>query len=230
MTTSTSILAFHGDQALRDETVARMRHHREQDDFIRGTYVQLLGDDAPRLRGCFHGCLTAEKLVEERSVVMLEEDFVNWHAETERIFGIPRRLGSLLDDTFERLDAAAAGRFAVEVTEAIPVGADLSRVVDLLMVDLLIDPTHGVLRHTEPNSDAYNAINRVAGLYNDRLDGVEPTTEQWIAARRAAEEAWAAGVAAARVAAAWAAEEAAEEAAGAAWFAERVVKHVSEAR
>jgi hypothetical protein len=53
---------------------------------------------------------------------------VYWRAG-ERIWGIPYALAALLDETFEHIDDLAdASRFAVEVTEAIPVGADLEAI------------------------------------------------------------------------------------------------------
>lgn len=130
-----TILAWHNDPALKAAAVERMRKHREADEFIRGSYLRSDPDKASGYKGCFHGCLTAEALAVERGVPITHlEDrstvtLVGWHAEAERIFGIPEDLASLLDDVFEDLETAtSSARFAVEVTEAIPVGADLATV------------------------------------------------------------------------------------------------------
>lgn len=131
-----TILAWHNDPALKADAVTRMKKHREQDEFVQGSYVDTSG---AKVKGCFHGCLTAEKLAEEQGVpVGLVDSFAglgrslgwtSWHVHGERIWGIPRDLGELLDGIFEHQDgAAAAGEFAVAVTEAIPVGADLADV------------------------------------------------------------------------------------------------------
>lgn len=128
---------WHGSFELKNETLARMRRHRADDDFIRGTYVRPdIWENGRVFRGCFHGCLTTEKLAEEANMtiaqfvkVVVPKHNWNWHQEAERLFGIPWRLGELLDDIFENQETyQGAANFAVTVTAAIPVGANLSKV------------------------------------------------------------------------------------------------------
>lgn len=121
MTTTTTVLAWHGDQALRDRIVQRMREHREQDNFIRGTYQRLAPDRALGYQGCALGCLL------DPQPGRTPDD--GWRVEVERQFGIHRGVAESVDNVFEdHFDRADASDFAVAVAEAIPVGADLTGV------------------------------------------------------------------------------------------------------
>lgn len=138
-----TLLAWHSDPGLKAAAVARMRAHREADRFIQGLF---LTPDGASFRGCFHGCLTAEAVAAERGVAVaaLRDgscSVSSWWAETERLFGIPKALCMVLDDAFEQdpCDVEAAANFAVDVTEAIPVGADLSAVAGLAHDEALDD-------------------------------------------------------------------------------------------
>lgn len=193
MTTTVPVLAFHGDQALRDATVARMRAHRKQDDFIQREYTLILGrTDAPRLRGCFHGCLTTERYAEVEGITLRQADRrigSGWHWETERLFGIPRAVGSLLDNTFEGLPAEEAGGFAVAVTEAIPVGADLTGICDRLILDVLADAEVGLWRAVDAGSKERAAVDQVTALYRRTFAGETVADEEWKQASRVAGQA-----------------------------------------
>lgn len=135
-----AVLAWHGDPDLKAEAVQRMKVHQAQDAFIQGAYF-MTDTETNQFQGCFHGCLTTEKYMEEKDISLNELNAQllgddgdgqvgPWHwQQGERIWGIPADLGWLLDMMFEGHDSSEdAGKFAVEVTEAIPVGADLSDV------------------------------------------------------------------------------------------------------
>lgn len=131
------VLAWHGDPDLKADATQRMKAHRAQDEFVQGLYVKFDQTMESGFRGCFHGCLTLEKIAEEKEIPVRElaasltpHDDTRWHAEGERIWGIPAALGANLDEVFELLEYEDAGSFAVESVEAIPVGADLSMVSD----------------------------------------------------------------------------------------------------
>lgn len=135
--TDTPVRAWHGDPALKADTVERMRAHAAADEFTQRSF--LVEDKAAgKQRGCFHGCLAAEKLATEAGITVSElaeqwatQGLTNWWAETARLFGFPIELCSELDDAYEdALTVSAAAAFAVAATEAIPVGADLSAVAD----------------------------------------------------------------------------------------------------
>lgn len=128
-----TVLAWHGSADLKAATVARMKLHRDHDELIAGSYLDF-SDRAQRTpskyRGCFHGCLTAEHLAAKLGIPLYELDadgLVDWHVETEDLYGIPTDLGHVLDHCFERLDFQH-GRYAVETLEAIEPGADLNAV------------------------------------------------------------------------------------------------------
>lgn len=112
--------AWHGSQELKGRIVARMREHREADDFIQGLYQKIDPASALGYRGCAIGCALDRQPRPERG----------WHGEIERQFGIPRDVASLIDARYEDLDPPEHAAFAVEALAVIPVGADLSRVWD----------------------------------------------------------------------------------------------------
>ncbi|MES2211490.1 MAG: hypothetical protein V4515_15100, partial [Chloroflexota bacterium] len=180
-----TILAWHNDEALKAEAVASMRRHRQADEFIRGSYMTAFPEAASGFKGCFHGCLTTEKLAAEKGIPVAE--YVgrhwsdSWHADGERLWGIPARLGAVLDKLFESIPDGWSD-FAVNSVEAMPVGADLDVAVDRWMLDLLVDPDHGVVIHTADGSAQRTAVENVAKLYRRRLDGAEPTRQEWKAA------------------------------------------------
>src|SRR5882724_1668551 len=144
----TKILAWHSDPALKAEAVAAMTRHRKADEFIRGNYLAISSETAAGFRGCFHGCLTTEKLAADKGTQLAkfiaQGGPINWHEEGERLWGIPVRLGALLDRLFESLPEGWA-EFAVASVEAMPVGVDLDAAVDRWLLDLLVDPEHGVI-------------------------------------------------------------------------------------
>jgi hypothetical protein len=130
-----TVLAWHNDPALKAEALARMQAHRAADEFILGEYIEADPRATAGFKGCFHGCLTAERLAAEKGMTPAEfaktRPWRAWHDEGERLWGIPAELGGLLDDTFEELDSVGdSAEFAVASVDAVAVGADLSGVVD----------------------------------------------------------------------------------------------------
>jgi hypothetical protein len=191
----TITLAWHGDPALKAEALASMQAHRAADEIMQGNY--LFGDKAAPAgyRGCFHGCLTADKLIAEsgdKAEFVRDVDYgrrsPNWHAEGERIWGIPAHLGAALDRAFEGLCEPEHAEFAVAAIEAMPVGADLTRVADLTIFEMLADPERGAVLGTAGGTAGREAVQRVAGLYVRRLAGDEPSADEWLAARNTADE------------------------------------------
>lgn len=126
------VLAWHGDPKLKERTIARMETHAEADRFMQGAYVSVdaTGKD---WKGCLHGCLAVEDVMRERSWTLRDLDSqygrVDWHLQTERLLGIPARVGSILDHLYEESEGAYAD-LAIDILEAIPVGADLSGIID----------------------------------------------------------------------------------------------------
>jgi hypothetical protein len=116
--------AWHGDAELKARIVARMKQHQKDDEFIKGVYQLIDPEAAAGYRGCAVGCALDRQPHYLDDLVMDPEH--GWHEELERQFGIPFGLGMLIDDIFETLDPPANGQFAVDILDAIPVGAVLS--------------------------------------------------------------------------------------------------------
>lgn len=144
--TENRVLAWHGDPDLKENTILRMKDHAKQDRFIRGVFVTTPGLIEESLflseetlegmgsikdwGGCLHGCLAAENLAAEAGMPVsawIEEHGVpRWHQATERFFGIPAELGLELDHLYEKTKDIPPAEVAVQLLEAIPVGADLN--------------------------------------------------------------------------------------------------------
>lgn len=183
----TTIRAWHNDPDLKAEAVATMRRHKEQDDLARGAYL-LRGADSPSgFKGCFHGCLTTEKLAANAGMTTAEflrsseSEAIDWHGQAERIWGIPASIGWLLDRTFEgRRDNW--GDFAVAATEAIPVGADMTLVVDRWLLDMLTDKEFGTEAIYATRSPALRqAFRTVVTLLQQCIDGYQVPGSDWLA-------------------------------------------------
>ena len=183
--------AFHNNPKIKADLVAQLEAHYAADEIIKGTYWE-------NGKGCAVGCCVHG----------------NDHGLFPVHFGIPESIAYLMDEIFEALPNEQAKEFPLKLVKSIQVGADLSKVENLFLEWLLIDPVHGVSRF---NPDP--CIPAVAALHRRVADGDSVNPEEWDAAGDAA---WAAGAAwAARAAAwaAWAAGDAAWAAAGAAWAA-----------
>lgn len=131
------LLAWFGDPALKERVVLKMKEHRANDEFVRGTYQDFWDESGtffvypneegllPRggkFMGCAIGC-TLPPIPQSK----LQEEGFSWHKEVERQYGIKSDVAWFIDEFFEGLnDFEEAAQFAVDVIEAIPVGADLS--------------------------------------------------------------------------------------------------------
>jgi hypothetical protein len=198
--------AYHGSEEEKRATLVQLRHHRELDQIVQGTYWEGNGDG----RGCAVGCLT--------------HDPDGGHKEFPERWGIPVQIAWIIDTIFESLPVDEAKDWPATIMSAIPVGADLSRSWDRFAAWMLRDllPVAGV------NTPVVEVM---VTLFDRAASGDEPSSTEWseaawaaeaAEAARAAEAAWAARAArAARAAeAAWAARAAwAAEAAEAAWAA-----------
>jgi hypothetical protein len=97
--------AFHGDEAVKQKYLARLKAHHEADEIIQGTGWE-------NGHGCAVGC-TLNRYN---------------HSAYEDELGLPQWLARLEDKIFEGLPAGNAQRFAVDFLEAVPVGADVENV------------------------------------------------------------------------------------------------------
>lgn len=145
MTTTTTMLAWYNDPALKAEVSARMLQHRVEDSIIQGAYQTFAPEYASQYKGCLIGCTLPMAEVRagkrcgcgcgewiEPSIV-----HIDWHKQVEKLYGIPQTLNHVFDALFESLPPSRAAWFAVNTIEAIPVGADLSGVAELFHQDLV---------------------------------------------------------------------------------------------
>jgi hypothetical protein len=122
------LLAWHGSQPLKDEVMERLRRHREADEFVQGIYQRLDPQAASGYRGCAIGCTLPPRPAVEwgDSFGIAVEQPQDWHGEVQMLYGIDYWVAYAIDGLFESLPPAACAAFAVDVVDAIPVGADLT--------------------------------------------------------------------------------------------------------
>lgn len=153
------MIAWYGEQNLKDEVMRRLRDDIKMDRLVRGEYWD-------GVQGCQLGCLTRK--------------LDGAHEAMERLFAIPRDVARLLEFRFEYGTESDATEWVLESTDAIPVGADLSLAVPQLM--------HWLLGPESP-SGKFNGkaeIVAVRDLFARRLAGDDPTAGEWQAAYAAA--------------------------------------------
>lgn len=119
------VRAWHNDPQLKAETIRRMQEHREADALIQGAYYRNHSPEG--FRGCAIGCLVGSWEVWSKHG--------SWHDAVEEIFGINFVIAYVIDDVFEALPSDKCADFAVEVLEAIPVGADLTSLASRFPLD-----------------------------------------------------------------------------------------------
>jgi hypothetical protein len=198
-----TLLAYMNDPQLKADIVEEIAKHRAADQIVKGHYGRING----KWTGCAVGC-SIRSLNLRRGLKLPTDD----HDIYETYLGIPRHLAKLEDIIFERLPDGRYLDWPGQFADAIRPGADLSMVWAQFALWMLTDA--GFLRITDRNRDA---INDVVVLYRRWVDtGQKPSTDDWLAARRAAAAAAAAYTDAAAAADADAAADAYADAAAAA--------------
>ena len=186
------MIAYHGQQAIKNEYLARVRAHREADQLVQHYGYWKDG------KGCAVGCTLHSA----------------YHAAYETELGIPRILARLEDSIFEGLSVEKAREWPERFLSAIAPGADLSVVSSHFFVWMLGDPVDGAIRHAK--TDRKRAvIQRVVSLYQRTANGEIVEENEW---RYAADAAAYYADAAAEAAAAYAADADAEAADYAAYY------------
>jgi hypothetical protein len=154
------MLAFHGQQAIKDKYLARIAAHREADELQRGA----TGEGG---KGCAVWC-TLNKYS---------------HAAYETELGIPRSIARLEDGIFEGLPEAVAMEWPERFLASIKPGADLSLVMSHWFVWMLTDSQDGVLQYAKTEKSR-NAIQAVSDLYARKAAGENVAHEQFRAYAR----------------------------------------------
>jgi hypothetical protein len=164
-TGASGLRAFHGDPALKEKYLERVRAHRAADELIKGT-------GWANGKGCAVGC-TLHRYS---------------HAAYESELGIPRVLAHLEDRLFESMPNAKAMEWPEQFLAAIKPGADLSLVWPQFAVWMLTDPQYGVLQYAT-TEQTRKSIGAVADLYAREATGETVPETEWRAAAAAADAA-----------------------------------------
>lgn len=179
-----TMLAWHNSPDLKTEVSARMLQHRVEDSIIQGAYQTFAPEYASQYKGCLIGCtLPMQKLLPERKCGCGCNELIgptierpNWHKRVEELYGIPQTLNHVFDALFESLPPSRAAWFAVNTIEAIPVGADLSGVAELLAQDIQEMAKRGRKSFWMAASDG--GVEWLSWWVNDYLEQYERSTSR----------------------------------------------------
>ena len=177
------LLAYHGDPKIKELYIKRVKAHQKADRIIKGKYWE----DG---KGCAVGC-TIEG---------------NEHSKYETELGIPEILARLEDGLFEEMFNEEAMKFPLRFLEAIPVGADLSKVFTKLVIWEWEDPTHGLknIKEIADDKELVDCCEKVVKLYKKVLAGKKVKDDEWIALEQLVDKIYYAGAGATATAGAWA--------------------------
>jgi len=141
------LIAYHGDPAVKEKYLARMRAHIAADELIHGTYWE-------RGKGCAVGCTVHS----------------GDHGAYERELGIPRILARLEDGIFESLPNGKSKLWPEKFLSAIEPGADLAMVWPQFAVWMLTDSKWGVVRFAKTEKSK-KAIFDISDAYGQVVSG-----------------------------------------------------------
>lgn len=150
--------AFHGDPAIKEKYLARVRAHRAADELERGYYW-----NAATHRGCAVGCTV--------------ETSSSAHFVFESELGIPRSLVYLEDTLFEGMPWKDALDLPERFLNSIKVGADLEHIADQLILWMLIDKKDGLA--VIANVIVRDAIDKLVYKINRKIDGEHVPLSEW---------------------------------------------------
>ena len=150
---------FHNDPAIKEKYIARVKAHMEADEIEKGYYWE-------NGKGCAVGC-TIEGSDHEKYEIEL---------------GIPKEIAYLEDSIFENLPNELAKTFPLRFLEAIPVGADLSKVTAHLVVWQFEDPKWGLknIQEVIDDKEIYGFCEDVVALYKRILAGEEVPQSEFL--------------------------------------------------
>ena len=165
---TTKVLAYHGKETLKQETIAKMQSHHDADELVKGLYWK-------QGKGCMIGCLAHRNM-----------DAHEWVAET---LGFPLELAYLYDHLFEWQSPEASKSFPLKVLNATHTGADLSKVADRFKLWILENELH---YDREAHPEIAKAVEDVIALYMRVLNDEAVDDSEWSVARSAASSTWSA--------------------------------------
>lgn len=135
MTSNETLISFHGDPAIKEKYVNRLKEHRRLEHLTQGVGWE-------NGKGCAIGC-TLEAYD---------------HSLFRTKLGLPMWLARLIDNIFEGLRKERAEQFAEDVLEAIPVGVCVEHVKHEIAIKRLT----ALLDTLEGNLEEYAIMARVA--------------------------------------------------------------------
>lgn len=170
--------AFHEDKKIKAKYIARVKAHQKADEIIKGKYWE----DG---KGCAVGC-TIEG---------------SEHLRYETELGIPEILARVEDGLFEEMSNKDAMKFPLQFLEAIPVGADLSKVFTKLVIWEWEDKKHGLknikeikeIKKIKDDTEMYDCCEKLVMLYKRILNDGEVSDSEWIALENLADKIYWAG-------------------------------------
>ena len=150
--------AFHNDPKIKAKYIKRVKAHAKADRIIKGQYWS-------EGKGCAVGC-TIEG---------------SDHSKYETELGIPSILAYLEDALFEEMSDAEAMKFPLEFLEAIPVGANLSKVLPQFIIWQFEDKKYGLknIKEIQNDKEVYRLCEEVVDLYKRELNGKKPTEDEY---------------------------------------------------
>jgi hypothetical protein len=166
------LIAFHGKKSIKDKYLKRVKAHYDADEIAHGIYWE-------NGKGCAVGCT-----VENNS---------DAHEAMEKELGIPQILAYLEDVLFEEMKNGDAKQFPLQFLEAIPVGADLSKIVPQLVIWQFEDAEHGLrnIKEVQEDKEAMGWCEEVVALYKRELTGDKPTEDEYYQLYKKIDDAWA---------------------------------------
>jgi len=160
MSTTTGLIAFHGDPAIKQKYLDRVKAHALADEIIQGKYWE-------NGKGCAVGC-----------IVETSEDP---HETMSKELGWPLWLCRLTDKLHEGQLNVDSKKWPPKIVAAVSTGftdEQFSVVKAKFFHWLFVDEEVGVICHAKKES-TIKSINEVAGLYQMVIDGNPVSKEEW---------------------------------------------------
>jgi len=136
------------NQETKDKYIARVKEHQKADQIIKGQYWE-------NGKGCAVGC-TIEG---------------SDHSKYETELGIPKEIAYLEDTLFENLPNELAMTFPLRFLEAVPINADLSKVIAKFVIWQFEDEEHGLknIKEIQDDKEVYGFCEEVVAIYKRTL-------------------------------------------------------------
>jgi hypothetical protein len=152
------IISFHGDEAIKQKYLMRVRKHRLANQIVKGVHRW------KHEKGSAVGCTL--------------HSYNYWAYEDE--LGIPNQLACIEDNLFRLLANDQAQLFPEQFLEAIQVGVDPYPAFWKFMLFVLLDAENGLMAISH-----HEAIHQGADFYRRALEGDEISLDEYLNARQA---------------------------------------------